>query len=236
MSAAESHSKPILISFSGIDGAGKSTQIELLCARLLSSNFRVKHLAFWDDVAVLKGYRDTASHTLFGSERGIGAPGKPVERRDKNVQSWYMTAMRFGLYFLDAISLSVVTARASREPADVIVFDRYAYDELANLSSRNFFVRLYVKFLLAIVPKPDVAYILDADPEQARERKPEYPVDFLQVCRSSYTGLSKIGGLTLIAPGSVEEVANQILREFRKVSTGIDRDVRPSEELGRSTL
>lgn len=226
----------MLISFSGIDGAGKSTQIELLCAHLENSGLQIKRLAFWDDVAVLKGYRDTASHTLFGSERGIGAPGKPVERRDKNVQSWYMTAARFGLYLMDAISLRVIAAKAKRNSVDVIVFDRYAYDELANLSSRNFLVRLYVRLLLAVVPKPDVAYILDADPEHARERKPEYPVDFLQVCRSSYLSLSRIAGLTVIAPGSVEEVANQILREFKKASTDSDFDLRPSEELGRSTL
>ena len=235
MSAPGSHGKPMLISFSGIDGAGKSTQIELLCAHLLNSNFGIKRLAFWDDVAVLKEYRDTASHTLFGSERGIGAPGKPVERRDKNVQSWYMTVARFGLYLLDAISLRVVAARARREPADVIVFDRFAYDELANLSSRNFLVKLYVRFVLAVVPKPDVAYILDADPEHARERKPEYPVDFLQVCRSSYLSLSRTAGLTVIAPGPVEEVADRILREFKKASTGSDFDLLPSEELGRST-
>ena len=31
-----------------------------------------------------------------------------------------------------------------------------------------------------IVPRPDVAYLLDADPEAARARKPEYPVDFMR--------------------------------------------------------
>ena len=45
-----------------------------------------------------------------------------------------MTAVRFGLYFVDAISLRMVVARTLSSDADVVIFDRYLYDELANLS------------------------------------------------------------------------------------------------------
>ena len=45
------------VSFSGIDGAGKSTQIEALRERLREGGFQVSMLAFWDDVSMLTGLR-----------------------------------------------------------------------------------------------------------------------------------------------------------------------------------
>src|SRR3984957_16888395 len=99
------HVRPILVSFSGIDGCGKSSQIEMLSNLLSQTGLFVDVLAFWDDVAVLKRWREFTSHTVFGSEKGIGSPDRPVNRRDKNVQSWYMTPVRWLLYSLDALSL-----------------------------------------------------------------------------------------------------------------------------------
>src|ERR1700732_3802072 len=124
---------PKLVSFSGIDGSGKSTQIEALRVRLNDMGLRVVVITFWDDVAKLKGIREVSGHTLFKGEKGVGTPKRPINRRDKNVRSWYMTLVRYGLYFVDAVSLRVVVNRALRADADVVIFDRYHYDELANL-------------------------------------------------------------------------------------------------------
>lgn len=203
------------VSFSGIDGAGKSTQIEALRERLLQSGLRVSMLAFWDDVSMLTGVREFSGHTLFKGEKGVGSPDKPVNRRDKNVRSWYMTTVRFFLYFLDALSLCAVVAKQRRSDADVIIFDRYLHDELANLKLESGISRAYAHFLLTITPQPDIAYLLDADPEQARKRKPEYPVEFLHQNRATYLLLSKMGGqMTVIPPLPVAEASQRILGEL----------------------
>ena len=215
--AAPRNHRTRLISFSGIDGAGKSTQIELLVARLKQAGFGVALLAFWDDVAVLTRVREFSGHALFKGEKGVGAPDKPVNRQDKNVRSWYMTAVRFALYFLDAISLSFVVARQRRSSADVIIFDRYLHDELANLAVDHPISRMFARLLLTITPQPDIAYLLDACPEKARERKPEYPVEFLHQNRAAYLTLSEMGGgMTVIAPLPVAEAADQILEAALK--------------------
>lgn len=204
--------RPLRVSFSGLDGAGKSTQIDLLRARLMASGARVQLVTFWDDVAVLPRLRERATHALFRGEKGVGTPEQPVNRRDKNVRSWYMTGMRFGLYFLEAISLR--TAAARRRDADVLIFDRYLYDQLANLPMQRFFTRVYARLLLKLVPSLDVAYLLDADPDQARARKPEYPLEFLRTLRASYSILREIAKMTLVAPGSVAEVSDVIAQRF----------------------
>lgn len=202
-----------LVSFSGMDGAGKSTQISALRARAESLGLRVRIVAFWDDVAQLTRLRETTGHALFKGDKGVGSPEKPVNRRDKNVQSRPMTMLRFALYFIDALSLRRIARRARRSGGDLVIFDRYAYDELANLNLSNPALRRYARFIMKLVPFPDISFVLDADPVQARARKPEYPLDFLHKCRASYLELAQLlGKLTVIPAMPVEEVTRAVIK------------------------
>lgn len=210
---ASLQNRPRLVSFSGIDGAGKSTQINGLRAQVEALGLKVAMIPFWDNVACLTGLRESTGHALFKGEKGVGSPEAPVNRRDKNVQSLPMTAFRFFLYFIDALSLRRIAQKAERSHADVVIFDRYAYDELANLNLRSQLVRAYVRFILKIVPRPHIGFLLDADPEQARARKPEYPLDFLHTCRASYLELARMEGyVKVIPPMPVEEVAREVIK------------------------
>ena len=203
--------RPLLISFSGLDGSGKSTQIANLREFLHAQGLTTSQLAFWDDVVVLKRYREGFVHKMYGSEKGIGAPDKPVNRRDKNVRKWYLSIARHGLYLLDALHLVRVASKARRAGSDVVIMDRYIYDELANLPLSNALTRFFIRMIAAFVPTPDVAYILDADPQAARARKPEYPVDFLNLCRSAYLKLaSMLGTLTVIPPLPLDEAKREV--------------------------
>jgi thymidylate kinase len=205
----------MLVSFSGMDGAGKSTQIAALCSRLHQNGVSFCVVAFWDQVATLKRIREGSSHSLFKGDKGVGTPERPVNRRDKNIQSWYMTLTRLFLYFLDAIALRTVARTNLESGVEVVIFDRYLYDELANLPSQNPITRAYVRVLLRFVPRPDIAYLLDADPVHARARKPEYPLDFLGSNRTSYLRLSELAGMAVIPPLTVGEASERVLEELR---------------------
>jgi thymidylate kinase len=213
MQASSENRQRKFVSFSGMDGAGKSTQILKLCTRLRDAGLTVTVVTFWDDVARLRQLRETSGHTLFKGDKGVGSPEAPINRRDKNVRSWPMTVVRYFLYFVDAVSLRLVVKKTLKSDADFIIFDRYAYDELANLALSNPLNRLYVRLIMLLVPRPHISYVLDADPVQARARKPEYPLEFLYFCRESYLTLNKvIRGLTVIPPMPVEDVAREVLR------------------------
>jgi thymidylate kinase len=200
-----------VISFSGIDGAGKSTQISALQAWLTKGGQRTQLLTFWDNVVVAPGFREFTSHKAFRGDQGIGSPEKPLNRRDKNVTSWPVIAMRFFLYFADAVNVCRKVRSLRKGDADVVIFDRYIYDELANLPLNHWLTRFFIRFVLAFVPKPDVAYIVDADPEAAFARKPEYPLEFLRRNREAYLDLSRLAGnITVIEPLPIGAAAARI--------------------------
>lgn len=209
---------PVLISFSGMDGAGKSTQIENLKSVAESYGLKVKILTFWDNVVMLSRYREGFVQKVFKSESGVGAPGKPVNRRDKNVRGWHMNLVRHGLYSLDAAHLPFVIRQASSEGADLIIMDRYIYDELANLPLNNPLTRAYIRTVAGMVPRPDIAFVLDADPQLAYARKPEYPLEFLFKVRAAYHNLANLLGTITVVPALTLPEAKRVVEiSFRRI-------------------
>ncbi len=212
--------RPLLVTFSGIDGSGKSTQIDNLKAHLRAQGMRFVQLAFWDDIVVGKRYREGFVHKVYKSEKGVGAPGKPVNRQDKNVRRWYLSIARHLLYLLDSIHLCEVVARSRRGSPDVIIVDRYIYDQLANLPLKNPFTRLFIRAVHAFVPRPDVAYLLDADVDAACLRKPEYPVEFLRKCRQSYFELARqLKTIEIIPAEALAEARQAVLAAFDAIAS-----------------
>lgn len=197
---------PFVVTFSGVDGAGKSTQIANLTEKLRNAGLTVAHVTFWDDVATLKNLREGVGHRVFQGEKGVGSPDAPIARRDKNVRSPLVNLCRLGFYLLDAISLRCKMKAVSHSAFDIVIFDRFLYDELANLNLSNPLIRTYVRLVIRLFPRPQTSLFLDADPEQARARKPEYPLDFIHQNRAAYLALSRLlGGITVIPPLSLSE-------------------------------
>jgi hypothetical protein len=175
---------------------------------------KYKLYTFWDDVVAFRNLRERASHRIFKGERGVGSPEHPIQRRDKNVESWYATLSRLCLYFLDALKLRRVLSKFKDDCAEVLILDRYLYDELANLPLRNPVAHRYARLLLRIVPRPDIAFLLDADPRVAVSRKPEYPLDFVRQNREAYLHVSTIAGMMILPPCAVDQTAQTILNSI----------------------
>ncbi len=200
-----------IVSFSGIDGAGKSTQISALEMWLNESGLSTTLLTFWDNVVCFSRSREFMSLKAFKGDAGVGSPEKPLQRRDKNVTSWPVTAMRFALYFADAVNLRIRVRQSGKSGADVVIFDRYIYDELANLPLDRKLTAIFARLILKLVPKPDLALVIDADPDAAHARKPEYPLEFVRRNRESYLLLAILSGtMTVIEPDTVEAMITSI--------------------------
>ncbi len=213
-----------IVSFSGIDGAGKSTQIETLRVCLQDLGLSSKVYTFWDDVVVLSRFRERVSLSVFKGDRGVGSPDRPIVRRDKNVSSWYVIAFRLILYMLDACHLCMMVAAPGTD-ADVVIFDRYIYDELANLQLGSRLARFYIRLLLKFTPGPEVAFLLDAEPEAAYVRKPEYPLEFVRDNRENYLRLARLTGMTVVPALPIEEAKANMLASVSKLLSGCSKEL-----------
>ena len=75
---------------------------------MTAAGARIVRLSFWDNVVVWSSLRERSAHRIFRGEKGVGSPDRPVARRDKNVKSWYLSAIRMLFYLVDAIRLNFV--------------------------------------------------------------------------------------------------------------------------------
>lgn len=204
--------RPFLITFSGIDGAGKSTQIELLKSRLQQQGLRVLQLSFWDDVAALSEMRAGAGYRAMGSSDAdrMGEPSL-APRNNKHVRKWYLTAARSAFYVLDVARLHRVLASPRVKNCDVVIIDRYIYDQIANIYSQSYIGRSYARLILSLAPTPDRAFIIDASPAAAFARKPEYPLEFVYRNRQTFLSLRElVPQLIVISEGPAEDVSHAI--------------------------
>ena len=218
-----------IVTFSGIDGAGKTTQIEFASSLLQKKGYRIARAAFWDDVAVFPQLRTDVSARVISA-----APdsSQPVSlRNDKNVRAWYLTLIRAMFYLLDTLRLRLVVKKLRATSVDFIIFDRYVYDLLVQIRPRHWFARLYNRTLVALAPAPQLALILDTPPDEAFRRKPEYPLEFMHEYRSAFLGLREfVPQLTVIPGGTVEDVQRRILESLSgslarsKNPNAVDRD------------
>jgi hypothetical protein len=79
--------------------------------------------------------------------------------------------------------------------------------------------------LVSLIPRPDIAFVVDADPDAAYRRKPEYPLEFVRTNRDSYIALSRVvRGMTVLPPRSVEETTAKIKES---VSRSLRSEVEP---------
>jgi hypothetical protein len=177
----------------------------------------VSLLTFWDQIATLSTFRESLSHAIFQGDPGTGTQEKPITRKDKNVTAWPVLLLRLGCYVLDALSLTWRVFRLRRGGKDIVVFDRYIYDELANLPLERPEFQWYARILARVAARPDISLVVDADPHAARSRKPEYPLEFVERNRNTYLRLAElIEQMKVIAPNPIPEVHEAIWEECMK--------------------
>ncbi len=206
--APTSVSRPFLITFSGIDGAGKTTQIERLSSYLEKRRLRVVRLSFWDDVAVWSKMRAGVGQRTVDSRH---ADHSFTPKNNKHVRKWYLIAARLGLYMLDLARLRRLLASQRIKTFDVVIFDRFIYDQFANISSRSRAARSYGRILLKLAPVPALAFIVDASPAAAFARKPEYPLEFVIHNRQNFLRLRELAPkLIIISEAKVDDVTDEI--------------------------
>ncbi len=179
----------MLITISGLDGAGKSTLIERLQAGLERRGRRVVVRHMSDDVGVyacLRSARDalvSAAAGRNGGARQQATGALSLVRRLRNAIIWNKP-WRTLLYVVDLGLFWGYRLYLERARRQILIMDRYFYDTLVDVADGRHWGLL--RLLARLTPTPDLPVFLDTGPEEAYRRKAEYPLAYQRTRWTAY--------------------------------------------------
>jgi thymidylate kinase len=235
--------RQVKVSFSGLDGAGKSTQIKALVAALEGERRRTEVLwarfGFWPEWAKSRvpagigawlrrekagGERKPTGSTSSG--RRAGSPPREGRKSLHGAASPLRTVFFAVLGTVWAVGGGWNLRRyVSASDAEVVVLDRYRLDSSMKLKYWNDALSLawLDRIVRTLAPEPDLEFLLRLEPEAAYARKPEqWSVRQLTRQAKLYDELAAGPGrvITLDATKDHDELAREVWDRVRPLLNG----------------
>lgn len=170
-----------LISFSGIDGASKSTQVKLL-----------------EDYLRKKGKKVYATEEMFGYyllrpfikalRVATGSPAAGPVKINTNP----LPKLWFILAFIDMWFMFIFKIRPLLMRYDFVLADRFYTDIWANLAYYGYLPSWAFGFFAKLLPKPGKAFLLWVKPQVGQKRSSEFSLSYFTKQASIYKRLSDI--------------------------------------------
>jgi hypothetical protein len=160
----------VFAAFLGPDGSGKSSLTDLLAERLGGHEgiLKVQRVYMGSGQPLLPTRKVT--RRLHG-KTGPKAASKPVTVRDDSPRR-----LRGPLHVMaDEILRYWVHVRPRLAPHGVVLVDRYAYDVL-RVNNRTVQTPWFRRLAVALIPSPQLTFLLEGDPEVMTARKQELTV------------------------------------------------------------
>ena len=174
----------IVVTFSGVDGAGKSTVIENL-QQEIDKKLRRKTVVIRHRPSMLP----IINAWFKGKEKAEALSASTLPRQGKNT-SLVSSFIRFVYYYSDYFVGQFYVQLKYVSRGYVVLYDRYYFDFIndskrSNIQLSKGFVKWFYKFLL----KPDLNFFLTAPAEDILKRKQELSAETINELTSEYKNL-----------------------------------------------
>lgn len=219
--------RPLLVTFSGIDGSGKSAHARALARALETCEISVRTVWSRGGSSRLTDAAIALARPLVarGAEQPPAEPQRAASVARKRVLL-RRPLVRAGWVWLVTLDLLVRYWARVAWPllrGRVVVSDRYHYDALVELAvltgSDRVLHGLAARTLRALTPRPRWAYWLEVTPAQALARKPDETLEYLSEQAEAYQRAAERWGLQRVSTtadfaGASDPIVQQVLTEY----------------------
>lgn len=189
----------MLISFSGVDGSGKSTQIEMFSKYFKKTNKKVLVLKIFEYfllkpvIALLKKNKTSKLGIISKTQNPIFV-------------LWCIPAL------LDIWISYLINILPALFKYDIIICDRYYYDMAVNMAYYGYMPKSFLKYYIGLLPRSDIGITFLLDPLPAHKRSKEFDLSYYIDQHKLYSNLKWLTKVIIVDKKSHIMVGSEVRR------------------------
>jgi thymidylate kinase len=181
-----------VISFSGLDGAGKTTVIDALKEKFENEGKTVKIFTMYDDLsfyAFLRLFRDGV-RKLFGRKIELPKEAETDPNFDPHPNSFVYKIIRSRpskamVLAIDTLSMYLFLLIKTKR-GEVVLLDRTSYDYIVDVLPKQY-KKIHISIALFFSFKPSLSVFVNTPAQVSFDRKGEFTVEYLTWRSVAYT-------------------------------------------------